>query len=79
MRRSSDLERIVDDLNRIELLDDAMVQVLRTKTPAERIAMGLDCNHTARLRIEGHLRSEHPDWSDSQIAAEIAGRMSLGF
>ena len=42
------------DPRKIELLDDAMVVVLRSKTPAERLAMAFDCNRTARLVIAGH-------------------------
>jgi hypothetical protein len=63
------------DASRIELPDEAIVAVLRTKTPAERLAMALDCNRTARLLIEGHLRTQYPDWRKDQIAAEIARRM----
>jgi Rv0078B-related antitoxin len=62
----------------IELLDDAMVRVLRTKTPAERLAMAFDCNRTARLIIAGHLRTQHPDWTELQIQAGVAGRMLDG-
>lgn len=60
----------------IPLLDEAMVEILRRKTPAERVAMALELNDLVRLRIEGHLRTVHPDWTDKQIAAEIARRMS---
>jgi hypothetical protein len=59
----------------IELLDDAMVEVLRRKTPAERVAMVFDANRTMRLRLEGHLRSRHPDWDAPTIMREIARRM----
>ena len=62
----------------IELLDDAMVEVLRRKTPAERAAMVFDANRTMRLRLEGHLRSHHPDWDTPTIMREIAGRMCRG-
>lgn len=62
----------------IELLDDAMVEVLRRKTPAERVAMVFDANRTMRLRLEGHLRSIHPDWDTPAIMREIARRMSHG-
>jgi hypothetical protein len=46
----------------IELLDEAVVEVLRRKTPAERLAMVFAADRTMRLRLEGHLRSCHPDW-----------------
>jgi hypothetical protein len=65
----------IPDSRRIEILDQAIVKVLRAKTPAERVAMGLDCNRTARLLIEGHLQSRYGHWTVDQISAEIARRM----
>jgi adenosyl cobinamide kinase/adenosyl cobinamide phosphate guanylyltransferase len=62
----------------IELLDEAVVAVLRQKTPAERVAMIFAADRTMRLRLEGHLRTRHPDWDTPAVAAEIARRMSLG-
>jgi len=62
----------------IELLDDAMVDVLRTKTPTERLAVAFDCNRLVRLRLEGHFATRHPDWTPEQIAAAIADRLLHG-
>ncbi|HUT61772.1 MAG TPA: hypothetical protein VNA25_28370 [Phycisphaerae bacterium] len=66
------------DRSRIEVIDDAMVEVLRRKTPAERVQMALDANRLMRLRIAGHLQTIHPDWSESQIQGEVARRMLGG-
>ncbi len=63
---------------RIELLDEAVVEVLRRKTPAERLAMIFAADRTMRLRLEGHLRSRHPDWDTQTVMQEIARRMSCG-
>jgi hypothetical protein len=66
----------------IELLDEAVaeavVEVLRRKTPAERLAMVFAANRAMRLRLEGHLRSCHPDWDSQAVMQEIARRMSRG-
>jgi hypothetical protein len=62
----------------VELIDDAVVEVLRRKTPTERVAMVFAANRTMRLRLEGHLRSRHPDWDDQTVMQEIARRMSRG-
>jgi hypothetical protein len=62
----------------IELLDEAVVEILRKKTPTERVAMIFAANRTMRLRLEGHLRTRHPDWDDQAVAREIARRMSRG-
>lgn len=63
------------DARRIEVVDPAMAEVYRRKTPAERIAMICDANETMRLLIAGRLRTVHPDWDDRQIAQEVARRM----
>jgi len=62
----------------IEILDKAVVEVLRRKTPAERVAMIFAANRTIRLRLEGHLRTCHPDWDTQAVMQEIARRMSRG-
>jgi hypothetical protein len=62
----------------IEVLDDAMVEVRRRKTKTERVAMIFAANRTVRLRLEGHLRTVHPDWDTPTVMAEIARRMSYG-
>lgn len=66
------------DDGQIEVVDDAVAEVLRKKTPAERVAMIAAANRTMRLLIEGHLRTVHPDWTDPQVAAEVVRRMTRG-
>ncbi|MBL8825729.1 MAG: hypothetical protein JNM18_02000 [Planctomycetaceae bacterium] len=63
------------DPQRIEVVDDAMVPVLRAMTIAQRLAIAFDCNETVRLRLAGHLQTRHPDWTPEQIAQEVARRM----
>lgn len=62
----------------IEVVDDAMTAIYRDKTPAERLAMVFAGNRTMRLRLEGHLRTYHADWTDAEIQQEIARRMLGG-
>ena len=62
----------------IEVVNEDVAVILRKKTPAERVALALDANRTARLLVEGGLRTRHPDWNDEQIAREVARRMTLG-
>jgi hypothetical protein len=61
-----------------EMIDDAMVAVLRTKTPAERLAISNGMWRSARRMIEAMLHKEHPDWSDEAIQRETARRISHG-
>lgn len=64
------------DYRRIEVVDKKVAEILRRKTPAERLAMCFDANRTMRLRLEGHFRTFHPDWDDKQILRAVAERMS---
>jgi hypothetical protein len=64
------------DASRIEVIDDDVADILRTKSPAERVAMIVDADRVMRLRMEATLRTWHPDWSSDQIHREIARRMT---
>ncbi|MDY7011294.1 MAG: hypothetical protein SVV80_11180 [Planctomycetota bacterium] len=66
------------DDGQIEVVDDAVAEVLRRKTPAERVAMIFDCNRTMRLLIEAGLQARHGEWDETMIHAEVARRMSGG-
>jgi hypothetical protein len=66
------------DKGQVEVVDDAVAEVLRRKTVAQRVEMALAANRLVRLRMEGHLRTLHSDWDDARIQAEIARRMRLG-
>lgn len=63
---------------RIEVVDDHMAEVLRSKTPAERlqIAHGMWA-HASRMILRV-LKSEHPEWSEKEIRVQVARRLSHG-
>ena len=65
------------DAGQIEVIDERVAQILRTKQPWERVAMIGQANRTMRALLEGHLRTWHPHWSDEQIKREV-GRRLLG-
>ena len=62
----------------IEMVDWEMVRILRTKTDAERLAIAHGMWRFARNAIGSVLRSEHPEWDEHKVAAEVAKRMSHG-
>ena len=62
----------------LELLDDAMAQVLREKSVAQRLAIGNSLWIYARDLMQSVLRQEHPEWSDEEIQRRVARRMSHG-
>jgi hypothetical protein len=63
---------------RIEVVDDDMATILRSKTGAERLAMASDLFASARRMIASHLAAEHPDWTDEQVQRETSRRISHG-
>jgi hypothetical protein len=60
------------------VLDPAMIEPLRAKSPAERLAISNRMWRSARKMIEAVLRAERPDWSADAISREVARRMSHG-
>jgi Rv0078B-related antitoxin len=62
----------------IEIVDDRVVEILRSKTPAERLAIANGMWSFARQMIRAIQAREHPDWSDGEIDREVARRMSHG-
>lgn len=62
----------------IEMMDDAMADVLRARSPGERLAIADGMWRSARRMIEAILRAERPEWTDDEIRREVARRMSHG-
>ena len=63
------------DPGQIEVVDDAIAEILRGKSVTERVAMILEANELMRKLIEGPLRAGHPQWSADRINREVARRM----
>ena len=55
-----------------------MVEILRQKSPAERLAMVDGFWRSARDMIRNLVRSENPDWPDDRVMREVAKRLSHG-
>ena len=66
------------DAGQIEVLDDAMADVLRRKSPGERMRLVGQAWRTARLWITAAVRSQHADWTEEQIQGEARRRLSGG-
>jgi len=62
----------------IEVMDDAMAEIVRSKTGAERLRIASDMYASARRMLLSHLRSEHADWDEPRIQREAARRLSHG-
>jgi len=66
------------DRGQIEVVDDEVAEVLRRKTPAERIKIGFDMWISARKMLIAHLTRSHPDWKTEKVHKEVARRLSRG-
>jgi len=65
-------------LQKFEMMDDAMADVLRQKTEAERLRIAGRMWKSARVMLRGAIRTEHPGWSEAEVNREIARRISHG-
>jgi len=63
------------DPRRYEMVDDEMVQVLRKKTPDEKLAIAEGMWEMARELIRDMLRHDHPEWNEAQIEEATARRL----
>lgn len=66
------------DSGQIEVVDDAMAEVLRRKTPAERIQIGFTLWTSARNMLLVYLQTSHPEWNKERLEKEVARRLSHG-
>jgi len=63
---------------RIEVIDWATARMHASKTPAQKVEMVSAAHRTARMLISAGVRHRHPDWTELQIAREVARRLSNG-
>ena len=61
-----------------EVLDDKMAEILRAKTPAERLAIVDGMWRSAWRMIRANLARQHSTWTDEMLNRETARRMSRG-
>jgi hypothetical protein len=66
------------DIRNIEVLDDQMVEVLKTKTPQQRLAIAFGMWSSARKQLTSYLRGRHLDWNEKKIQQEVVKRLSHG-
>ena len=66
------------DSGQIEVVDEAVAEVLRQKTIAERIEMIGAAHRTARVLLAAGVRHQFPDWDDQQVEAEVCRRLLGG-
>ena len=66
------------DKGQIEVVDDKVAAIMKTKSGPERLRMVWDAWTFFEKRITAHLKSTHPEWTEEQIQREIVRRVSYG-
>jgi hypothetical protein len=66
------------DRGQIEVIDPQVADVLRQKTPAERLAIAFGIWESVRTMLLCQLAEMHPEWSSAQVEREVVRRMSHG-
>ncbi len=66
------------DKRNIEVLDEKMADILREKTPQQRLTISFNLWSFARQQLTNYLSSLHPDWDEKKIKYEVARRLSHG-
>lgn len=62
----------------IEMIDDDMVAIMRSKTIAQKMAILNDAHRTARKLVRCGVQMQHADWSVEQVEAEVSRRLIHG-
>jgi hypothetical protein len=62
----------------IEVVDDITAEILRHKTPAERLAIAFNLWTSTRDMLRAHLKRTHPEWDDEMVNREVAKRLLHG-
>ncbi|MFO0979860.1 MAG: hypothetical protein U0996_25900 [Planctomycetaceae bacterium] len=65
----------MDNFNHIEIVSDEMAEVLRRKTPLERLLIGDRMFRQARQMVVATIRKAHPAWNEKEINREVVRRM----
>ena len=72
------MNKIRLDKGQIEVVDEQMAEVLRQKSPQERLEIGFRMWESAREMIKSYLASEHPEWPEAELNQEVARRLLRG-
>ena len=64
--------------SKIEMVDDAIADILRRKSGAEKIAMVADGWPLLRAMHASQVRRDHPDWDEERVRRETSRRMANG-
>ena len=61
-----------------EVVSDEMAEILRRKTPTERLAITHGMWRFAQVLVRGGVKNQHPEFTEAEIERAVARRMSCG-
>ncbi len=67
------------DPRSVEIVDEDVARILRSKTGAERLSIAFGLYTSARRMLTSMLRADHSDWSEQQVREEVVRRLSHGY
>ena len=67
------------DPRSVEIVDEEVARILRSKTGAERLRIAFGMYTSARRMLTSMLSADHPDWSDARVREEVGRRLSHGY
>lgn len=63
---------------KIEVVSDEMAEILRAKSPMQRLAIANNIYHFVRRLLLNSLTQQHPEWNERELTMEVARRISHG-
>ncbi len=66
------------NLDRIEIMDRDMAEVLAAKTEGERLQIAWGMWRSVRRMLTRLITAENPDWTEELVQAEVSRRMASG-
>lgn len=63
------------DPRRIEVIDDVTAKIYRGMTPMRKLELLDGMYEFCRTIMGAGVRASHPEWSDSQVEAEVLRRI----
>ncbi len=67
------------DPSSVEIVDEDVARILRTKTGAERLQIAFSMFDSARRMVISALSADHLEWSEEQVRKEVVRRFSHGY
>ncbi len=78
IRYSPTNAHIETKLDRIEVIDVVMVDILKQKSSLERLNIAFALWSFAKKQLFYNLQSLHPNWNEKKLNSEVARRISHG-